>query len=266
MCPYTGSTDAPDVVYSFTPDMDMRINISLAGSSFDTKLYVYEDGVTPGAPYACNDDYGGTTQSYIGNLSIYAGSVYYIVVDGYGGYFGDYIIVVDRAPDPEGGEDCSNPLMIEEIPYSHSGTTTTYVDDCDITDSDGPDVIFEMTLNEDRYMEISLEGSSYDTKLAVFLTDCCTGAGTEYAYNDDYYDLQSAVIGNFVAGTYYVVVDGYNGASGDYALNIFDTERQILCTQDYIGPDDDWNFITTDAEFGYTDYEDFYCPDINNGK
>lgn len=91
-CTYTGST-SPDVVYSYSPAADGLISIDLCLSSYDTKVYVYENAHTPGAPYACNDDYytGAPCfafSSFIGALPVTGGNTYYIVVDGYGLFVG----------------------------------------------------------------------------------------------------------------------------------------------------------------------------------
>ncbi|NTV83182.1 MAG: hypothetical protein HGA23_02640, partial [Bacteroidales bacterium] len=56
VCGFEGS-GSPDVVYSFTPTSGMTVDLDLCGSLYDTKLYVYESIVTPGFPYACNDDF-----------------------------------------------------------------------------------------------------------------------------------------------------------------------------------------------------------------
>ena len=95
VCPYTGST-SPDVVYSFTPTTDIINGIVTTCNiaSYDTKLYIYENTVTPGVPFACNDDYDGCTgyTSQLEDLTLTAGNTYYIVVDGYGGASGNYEI------------------------------------------------------------------------------------------------------------------------------------------------------------------------------
>ena len=90
-CPYTGGT-APDVVYSFTPTDDLIVTISLCNSSYDTKLYLYENEYTPGSPYACNDDYCPGFMSEIQALPLTANNTYFIVVDGYGTSSGDYVL------------------------------------------------------------------------------------------------------------------------------------------------------------------------------
>jgi hypothetical protein len=99
VCPYSGST-APDVVYAFTPSGDMEIDIDLCYSTYDTKVFVYEDYWTPGAPYACNDDFHFSAPCYtysskIECLNVYAGHTYYIVVDGYYGSCGNFQLDVD---------------------------------------------------------------------------------------------------------------------------------------------------------------------------
>jgi len=94
-CPYPGST-SPDVVYVYTAVHDDVVRIDLCGSSYDTKVYVYDEALTV---LACNDDYYyddvcGVYVSRIDIVDLPAGGTYYIVVDGYGGDFGDYQLAV----------------------------------------------------------------------------------------------------------------------------------------------------------------------------
>lgn len=100
ICPFSGST-SPDCVYSFTPAVDVIVDMFLCMSVYDTKIYVYENTYTPTAPYACVDDNSAcgdyntyNYQSWIQEITLYAGNTYYIVVDGYGGDCGDYILEV----------------------------------------------------------------------------------------------------------------------------------------------------------------------------
>jgi hypothetical protein len=112
ICPYSGSTSG-DVVYAYTPGGNETISIDLCYSLYDTKVYVYQDYWTPGAPYACNDDFYfgspcGVYTSKIELLNISAGHTYYIVVDGYGGSCGDYQLDITSEEDcdlvcPDGG-------------------------------------------------------------------------------------------------------------------------------------------------------------------
>jgi hypothetical protein len=95
-CP-TYAPGSPDVVYAFTPGMLEIVNITLCnGSEYDTKLYVYAGGYTPGEPYACNDDACPDYQSEIKYLQLDSGMTYYFVVDGYGGDAGNYVFQIGQ--------------------------------------------------------------------------------------------------------------------------------------------------------------------------
>jgi hypothetical protein len=95
ICPYSGST-APDVVYEFTPGAAAAVNVDLCGSSYDTKVYIYDSSLNL---VACNDDFYfddicGVYVSKVENVNLSAGVTYYIVIDGYGGDFGNYVVDV----------------------------------------------------------------------------------------------------------------------------------------------------------------------------
>lgn len=109
VCPYSGST-SPDVVYSYTPDMDVVVSVDLCGSSYDTKTYIMDGDMNL---IDCNDDAYfddtcGTYVSLIEGAALVAGTEYFIVVDGYGTDAGDYLIAVDAfIPDPPCVLECS---------------------------------------------------------------------------------------------------------------------------------------------------------------
>lgn len=91
-CPSSGSI-SPDVVYSYTPPADAIVDITLCnGSDYDTKLYLYENGYTPGNPYACNDDECPGYVSELIGVFLTGGNTYYIVIDGFGGDHGNYVL------------------------------------------------------------------------------------------------------------------------------------------------------------------------------
>lgn len=114
-CPYNDA-GSPDVVYRFDCDTYDMLYVGLCMSSYDTKLYVYENTIAPGSLIACNDDACGY-QSEIEYVEFEPGLTYFIVVDGYGGDCGDYeleihwtwpCLVFCDDPDliPEGEPDC----------------------------------------------------------------------------------------------------------------------------------------------------------------
>ena len=114
VCPYSGS-EAPDVVYSFTPTTATAVDVSLCGegTGYDTKVYVYENEagalastVDGGEASACNDDEceNSTTNwlSFLPGVLLNEGNTYYFVVDGYAGGSGAYEIDITEVdlPDP----------------------------------------------------------------------------------------------------------------------------------------------------------------------
>jgi hypothetical protein len=101
-------------------------------------------------------------------------------------------------------------------PGSWSGNTCGAGDDCDVTGSDNEDHEYLVTLPSSGEWTFSLCASDYDTKLMVGATCCSDDVG----YNDDSCGLQSEITANLPAGAYYVVVDGYGAACGDYTLSI----------------------------------------------
>lgn len=119
------STNAPDVVYEFTPIISQVYNISLAGSSYDTYLYVHTMGSCPGVFSAgCNDDAGPDLTSAL-SLVLSAGQVYYIFVDGFSDNSGAYTLTVtpecDITCQPGDIQECTG----EVIAPGHEAT------DCD---------------------------------------------------------------------------------------------------------------------------------------
>ncbi len=90
ICPYSGST-SPDVVYSFTPAADMLLSCDLLGSTYDTKIYVMDGDLNL---IDCNDDFHPGYVSFIEQAPLTAGIEYFIIVDGYGGDAGDYVLTL----------------------------------------------------------------------------------------------------------------------------------------------------------------------------
>ena len=97
VCPYTGST-SPDVVYVYTAPCDLLLVIDLFGSAYDTKVYVYDESL---ALVACNDDYYPDYVSKLEDVPLVGGVAYFIVIDGYGGNHGEYVLDIAEYVRPE---------------------------------------------------------------------------------------------------------------------------------------------------------------------
>jgi hypothetical protein len=181
-CPY-GSNAAPDVVYVYSPEVSLCVDISLCGSGYDTKLWVYEDTCVESNVIACDDDgCDPGLQSVITDLILTGGHDYYIVVDGYGSSSGAYEISVSYCATPPACTpdfhitlDCAG-VLINAPSLEGAG------DDCD--NSSGEDHIYEIEVIDGVEYIIMLCGTEpgFDTKL--FLEDECCG-GNLLAYDDD---------------------------------------------------------------------------------
>ena len=89
--PSCGSVNAPDLFYRYVPTTNLsQVTVSLCGSTYDTVVFVLENGVE----IACNDDNFaacGGLQSEV-TVSMVAGRTYIIGVTGYSSNCGPYIL------------------------------------------------------------------------------------------------------------------------------------------------------------------------------
>jgi hypothetical protein len=141
----------------------------------------------------------------------------------------------------DGGNGAANATVIATNNFQDSGTTqgkanNGSIPSCLSGGSDtAPDAWYVVTLTESVYLSAwttcaSTFPSTYDTRLGIFssalaLLDC----------NDDdpacNPNLQSRITDRPLnAGTYYIVVDGYSGASGGYQLNVAWVPQPPPCT------------------------------------
>jgi hypothetical protein len=125
-CPYPGST-SPDVVYRFTVAADEAWDFDLYGSSYDTKVYLYDAVLNL---VACNDDYYPDYTSKLELVYLEGGMTYYLVIDGYGGDCGAY--QVSACPNPPCLPlTCPPDAAPEGEPPLANGYVDTYNGGCD---------------------------------------------------------------------------------------------------------------------------------------
>ncbi len=139
----------------------------------------------------------------------------------------------------QGGDTCATATVIPSLPFGDSGTTVGYANNydgydgggCPYSGSTSPDVVYQYTPGANQTVDITLcNGSAYDTKVYVFGGTC----GNMIECDDDACgspSYQSEILGLSLTGgtTYYIVVDGYGGASGSYQLDITAAEPPANC-------------------------------------
>jgi hypothetical protein len=139
----------------------------------------------------------------------------------------------------EGGETCASATVIGSLPFNATGYTCDNVDDYEEMNggscpysSNSPDVVYSYAPSTNQTINIALCASLYDTKLFVYQDACASG--TAIACNDDACGsdgYKSAIYGLSVSAghTYYIVVDGYGGSCGDYAIAVTSGACDVVC-------------------------------------
>lgn len=234
----TLSCSGPDVVYLFTPPTDGLYRISLCNSDYDTGILVYDFVCPPTNPtdYVCgNDDHCGVSgfQTEIVALSLSASQPIMIVVDGWNGEEGNYLLEIDYATGSPLNDDCSGAQFIEPfspVTGNTVGASFDDVPDCG-TGIEAPGVWFVTIGSGNTMTAHTCFGASYDTRINVYSGDCALPTCVDG--NDDACGVQSSVSWCSVAGQpYFILVQGFDGQVGSFTLAVEDDG--LPCT-----PDDD---------------------------
>ncbi len=216
---------APDVFYSLRMNCDYQITISTCGSNFDTQIYVTNAACSPGGAYViCNDDFCGT-QSQV-TFTAEAGEPYTICIDGYGSAWGNYVInVTGFAAGSQGNAQCPG-FPITEIPYFTYGANWCGGDHItpSCRSSDSEDIHWYWVSPYSQAMRAKTCYINYDTILEVRYSGSCPGTWLAGCNDDTYCGLDalaSTVVFDAYNGvTFYIHLDGYNGATGMASLEL----------------------------------------------
>lgn len=256
------------VWFSFDAPTSGRVEISTCDlADFNTQLAVYETGdcssfgaynllaANDNGPSSCAT--GGDSQMEVNNLN--AGQTYYIMVDGHDGATGNFGIKLTELTSPAPAND--SPCAAISVPTdgtvqtgftnvnatvesneqnlapTGSDCTTSW---CEPTNTVNNSVWFSFVAPASGRVEISTCGlADFDTQLGLFQTNNC-GNFNDYtliAANDDGptscstdFDSWMDVEGLTAGETYYIMVDGYQGANGAFGISV--TEVVINSTID----------------------------------
>ena len=218
---------SPNIWYRYLAAGSGAVTVSLRGSSFDTKLAVYDGGnCYPGldAMVECNDDFGNSLTSQITFLAA-AGNEYLIEIGGYNfdeAGQGVLNITSDLTHPPAPKDDCVNAKPIGDVTNVAFDTTNATFDGSGLC-MNSPNIWYCYTASCTGDVTVSLLGSSYDTMLAVYNgCDCYPALNDLIACNDDAgWSYQSEVTFAAVAGNQYLIeIGGYGSATGQGVLNV----------------------------------------------
>ncbi len=235
-----GSYDGgEDIIYHLDVTATICVDITLdPGTSYYTGICI-GNACPPGDPCIDYSTSPGPAPHGMTGIVLAPGD-YYIMIDTWPSpiCIPTFDLTIDTCTPPEpcvpdftGSVDCTTP-------YSHSSTTVGAGNDCDFEISE--DIIYEITVNEDAEYEFSLCNTETGWDSRIYLhDDCC--AGIELGYDDDDCDSPVSLMSRLscddhvalTTGTYYVTIEGYNGATGAYQLDIACCMGPEPCVPDF---------------------------------
>src|SRR5438046_1032956 len=250
------SGGSPEQVFRWTPTVSGTATIQTcgAGTTFDTVLYLRSGACASGREVAagCNDDTcanaSGLFRASRITPTVTAGQTYFIVVDGYAGATGTFSLTV-TPPDSAttttspttttatlpGSGACSSPTVIPASGATFSGATSgatrgasSLAGSCGSSGS-SPERVYRWTPAVSGMATIQTcgAGTSFDTVLYLRSDVCASGPEMAAGCNDDACADASGLVRasritpTVTAGqTYFIVVDGYGGATGTFSLTV----------------------------------------------
>jgi hypothetical protein len=219
---------APDATFEF--DLAGTRDVALIGRFSDGDLGAVSFGR---AAAACNSNSscrvgGGTVRTV--RYGMPAGNYRAVIESTQGNPVG--ISWFERPPVAEVrvpfADDCTAPVKIPEVGGRFTGNTSNAFPDfnagCDVggqSEGGAPDQLLELTLSEPRRVILDMQGSDYQTMLSVREGQFCPGVEVQLACAPGYRASRSYLDLDLQAGHYFVQIDGYNGASGAWQLDVF---------------------------------------------
>jgi len=159
-------------------------------------------------------------------------------------------------------------FLINSLPFTHQYSNMGQGDEWDVEGTDGVDVAYTLNLCESTTISVTTCAvfTDYDTKLEIFTADSNCAATTTLNYNDDNSACTISSVNpplfaaslndvTLAAGTYYIVVDGFNGYFGNYQLDITDIsgrfENDNYVSDDYISGSVNHPGFTNTEDYDY---------------
>ena len=193
----------PEYVYSFVPHGNGQVTATLSNMMTDLDVFVLEG--------TCGQNSCITYGDSSATFNAKSGTQYYIVVDGYAGASGNFTlsVVCGWICEPVDTIGCGD--VDSSSTVGKSNKITTY--NCTSWDESGPEYVYSFVPQGNGQVTATISNIIAD--LDVFVLQGACGQNNCIAYGD------SSAIFNAMSGIqYYIVVDGYSGASGIYTLEV----------------------------------------------
>ena len=157
-------------------------------------------------------------------------------------------IIAWSEPFSVGGIGCGD-FVVNGLPYYNEANNVGTSDDWPVIGSQGADIAYTFNVTQSITIDVNLCAvpTNYDCKLEIFTNDetCLNPVSTGY-YSDDgpdcaletpdqTYEPSSITSATLEPGQYYIVVDGYSGATGNHGINITQsTQQNSIATQNTV--------------------------------
>ena len=255
---------APELLYRFQT-AGGNVNIQLTGLTDDLDLFLLSSCADPIGAGDIEDlsINGGTSDETISGTL--AAGTYFIAVDGFDGATSAFNLTITCSG---AIGTCNNPIALacgaNTTGNNADGENnlSTYFDDADWT---GPELIYEFQATG-GVVDVVLSGLTADLDLFL-VTDCKDPNNTQLAASTST-DNQESISTNLTAGTYYLIVEGFSGATSAFNLSVtcsgtpgtFDNPIAIACGQLQAGNTNDGqnNYDTHSGFSDWTGPELFY--------
>lgn len=237
------SSSAGGVWYSLVGNGGTATISLCANATYDTKLAVYSGSCSALNCIVYNDDYCSTRSQVV--FPTMAGINYLILIYGYNGATGNFTLTVTCTTN----DNCINAFSVPVDGSAHSGYTNTGstsesgevappASGCNVQsgwcNSTLENSVWFKFVATGCSVDISTLGSSFDTQLALWTG--CPSSGTLIAANDDYWGFSNSYTSLIndaqvtPGNTYFIQIDGYNGATGNISLTITNSGSAISAT------------------------------------
>jgi subtilisin-like proprotein convertase family protein len=221
---HAGNAGGHSLWYSWNAPSTKSVTIDTMSSSFNTLLAVYTgSSVSSLSAVASNDDIvaGSTLQSRV-TFNATAGVNYMIAVDGFNGATGSVVLTLNQTIQNDNFLSCQYIGGVSGVVYgSNAGATKESGEPDHAGNPGGQSVWYCWTAPIGGTVTFDTTGSTFNTLLAAY-TGSAVNNLTLVANNDDITPgsvLQSRISFTAVGlSRYNIVIDGYNGDSGDTTL------------------------------------------------
>lgn len=218
-----GGQGGADVVRHFTVAARSRLRVNVSAAQFNGQIYLRRGGCDRDPTEVVCRSFEISRASNSAPLveSILEPGEYYLVVDGSDvENFGSITIRPELVDLAAAARMCNDSPVLtpgRDVTGTTAGQPNQFEASC-AARAASPDRVYRLTLRRRGFVSITMTSQGFDG--ALHMRRDCVDAASELVCNDDDQDTtHSRIEGNFDAGTYFVVVDGYSqNNSGSYTV------------------------------------------------